>query len=413
MDERFSDDVTPHTPGQLPLWDLDDHPGLPASRAGLRTRPVVAAAAASVTALSLLGWGIAGALTGSTDGLPGVQRLSTTSSSSPTTMASRVERSIVDIVASDGGTGSEDAGTGMVLTADGDILTNNHVVDGATALRVTALATGRTYQARVVGTDATDDIAVIKLIGDPGLTPITAGDSQAVSTGTRVVAIGNAEGRGTPTVTTGTITGTDRSITAGDGGGSSERLHGLLETDAEIISGDSGGPLADTAGQVIGMDTAAAESGGQPSFGMPDNVTASTDGYAIPIADALSIAQRIVGGHASSTIVIGSPGMLGVEVGDGSSGMVAPFGAPGGLGGATTTTGADVGGVLSSGPAAAAGITAGSVITRLDGHAVASAAALTSLLAKTHGGDTVRVTWTDTAGTSHTARVTLAAGPAA
>ena len=415
------------TPGQLPLFEPSDlhsaggpwtwPPAEFATPRRSRRRPLAVAGIASVVTLALIGWGVSNGFDVMGRGLPAVHRLATTGAVSQASAVSSVERSIVDIVAQDGGTDSEDAGTGMVLTASGEVLTNNHVVKGATALSATVITTGRTYRAVVVGTDATDDVAVIKLVGASGMIPITAGDSGAVTQGTHVIAIGNAEGRGTPTVTTGAITAIGQSITASDGGNGSdsERLHGLFETDADIISGDSGGPLSDAAGQVIGMDTAAASSDSQPGWGSA--ITSSSAGYAIPIATALSLADKIVRGEASSSIVIGTPGMLGVEVTDPSDASQDPFGGSewpnDNYGQGQSVTGADVVGVVSSGPAAGAGITAGDVITAVNGSAVSSASALTTRLTGTHSGDTVRITWVDSGGQTHTASVTLAAGPAA
>lgn len=348
-----------------------------------------------VTGLAFAGWGVTDALANSaTRGFPHVAALSAGTTVSASSAEAAVNNAVVDIDATDGYSGEEDAGTGMVITSNGDVLTNNHVVADATSVTVTLVATGKSYKAKVLGTDATDDVALLKLTGVSGLATINAGDASSVADGTAVAAVGNALGRaGTPTVTTGAITGTGRDITASDGNGSSsERLTGLLETDTNIVSGDSGGPLVDSSGQVVGMDTAAAASESDGSGFEPSAITSSSDGYAIPITTALDIARKIASGKASSTIVIGTSGFLGVEIGSPSSGLA---------------------GVVSSGPAANAGITAGDTITSLNGTAVTSADGLTALLDKTHGGDRVTVGWVDVAGTSQQARVTLIAGPAA
>ena len=373
----------------------------PRRRTGLR---VTAAITAGVVMLSVGAWSVTEFLgSRNNHGLPSVHGL-TTSSRSAMSVAHDVERSVVDIVSDDGDSGDEDAGTGMILTSDGDVLTNNHVVDGATSIEARLVTTGRTYRAVVVGTDSTDDVAVIKLVGASGLTPITAGDSTAAGHGTSVIAIGNAEGSGV-TVTTGTITATGQSIVASDGEYGNEHLHGMLRTDADIISGDSGGPLTDAAGQVIGMDTAASESGSQPGFGMLSNVTSSTSGYAIPIETALSIANRILAHDASSSIVVGTPGMLGIEVARDSS--------AGEFGFAESTEGAEVVGVVQGDPAAAAGLSSGDVITELSGQPITSGEDLTKAMQSTHAGETVEVTWVDQSGTSHSANVVLMTGPAA
>jgi S1-C subfamily serine protease len=191
----------------------------------------------------------------------------------------------------------------MVLTSDGEILTNNHVIQGATRVTVTVVSTGRTYPASVVGTDPSDDVAVLQLDDASGLRVADFSDEEA-SIGEAVTAVGNAGGSGgTPSAVSGTVTALDQSITAtGETGGNPEELTGLIETDADVQAGDSGGPLYDTAsGEIIGMDTAAS-TGGQ------------VDGYAIPIASARSLAGQITSGVDSAPIHQGLPAFLGVSV---------------------------------------------------------------------------------------------------
>jgi len=247
-----------------------------------------------------------------------------------------------------------------------------------------------------------------------------------VTSGIAVAAIGNAMDKpGQPSVATGTITATGQEITASDeAGGSSERLTGLLETDADVVAGDSGGPLVDSSGQVVGMDTAGSSSSSGSMFGDATSSTASA-GFAIPITKALNVAKQIASGDASSTIVIGTPGLLGVEVaavdagsfpgkGFGGFGGAGGFGdSAGGSTGSSITQGATVAGVVSGSAAATIGLSVGDVITAVDGHTVSSAAGLSNVLDATHSGDTVSVTWTDASGTSHTADATLGTGPAA
>ncbi len=302
----------------------------------------VAGATVAATGLALGGWGmVSAAASGSpTAGFPSVSSLHADSTIDGSSVASSVDKFVVDITAYDGETGDEDAGTGMVVTSNGEVLTNNHVVAGATKLQGKVIANGKTYTAKVLGTDATDDVALIQLEGVSGLTTMSAGDTSSVTSGIAVAAIGNAEAKpGLPSVATGKITGTGQSITAGEDDGSSEQLHGLLETDADVIAGDSGGPLADSSGQVIGMDTAgsASDSGDDSQFGDSES-SGTTAGFAIPITRALNIAKQIASGKASSTVVIGTPGLLGVEVapdstsqGD-SGGESQQFGGEGGYG---------------------------------------------------------------------------------
>jgi S1-C subfamily serine protease len=276
----------------------------------------------------------------------------------------------------------------MILTADGEVLTNNHVIEGATSITATSVTTGERYAVTVMGTDPTEDVALIKLTGAHGLTPITVGDASKVSIGDPVVAIGNAGGLGgTPAVATGYVTALQQSITASDASGANpQRLTGLIETDAAIRPGDSGGPLANTKAQVVGMDTAATINGG---FG-----GATNRGYAIPIQRALSIAHEIEAGHGSATVHIGTRGMIGVQVSALSTG-----------GGATVEA------VTSGSPAQRAGIREGDTITEIDGHPVTTSDSLGTLIKAHAAGDQVTVSWTGSDGSQHSARVTLVAGP--
>src|ERR1700730_4800920 len=206
------------------------------------------------------------------------------------------------------------AGTGMVINAArGLVLTNNHVIENSTKISATVAATGKNFQAKVVGYDVTGDIALIQLQNPSGLHQVPLGDSSQVKVGDAVTALGNAQGRNAIVPAAGRITGVNRTITASDQGGvvTSETLHGMFQTDAGVVSGDSGGPLVNAAGQVIGMDTA----GNNSRF--PDQQSAA--GFAIPIKTALSVAREIAAGHASSTISIGYPPFIGIYVGQGTS----------------------------------------------------------------------------------------------
>lgn len=288
------------------------------------------------------------------------------------------------------------AGTGIVLTSDGTILTNNHVVESSTAISVTVVSTGKTYTAKVVGTDATDDIAVIKLQNASGLATAKLGDSSKVTVGTEVTAVGNAGGTGgTPSAATGTVTALDQSITASDEDGSnSENLTGMFQVNANIQAGDSGGPLYENAGgTIIGINTAASVSNGRGRFG---GSTTGTTGFAIPIAKATAIAQQILNGTSNSTIRQGYPAFLGVQIS--ATGQ---------------TAGATIAGVIDGFGAAKAGLVAGDTITSVDGKAVASSTALSGLMATYKPGDQVKIGYTDANGASHTVTVTLGEGPAA
>ncbi len=284
--------------------------------------------------------------------------------------------------------GARAAGTGMILTSDGEILTNNHVVEGATSIKVTVVSTGQTYRATVVGTDKLDDVAVLQLSGVSGLSTVTPDITSAVQVGDAITAVGNAGGAGgIPSAVSGTVTDRRTAITTNselnvDG----ERLRGLIEVDADIRSGDSGGPLYDAQGEVIGM-TAAASTG-----------RANISGYAIPITKVLRIASSIESGVETSRITIGYPAFLGVQLQRNT----------GTLG---TSGGAPVAGVLAGTPAARIGMSSGDAIIKLDGKPVASAEALTRLVQSYQPGASVTVTWVDGIGSSHTATVVLIEGP--
>ena len=294
--------------------------------------------------------------------------------------------------------GASAAGTGIVLTSSGTVLTNNHVIDGATTIKVVLPGTGRSYTAKVVGYDRTADVAVLQLEHASNLKTLRLGDSSSLTVGSLVTAYGNAGGTGSFTAARGRVTGLGKTITASDDdGGSSEQLTGLIETNAGVVPGDSGGPLLDSAGRVVGMDTAASSGAGYQSI-------SSTDAYAIPIARALTIAQEIETGHASATVHVGGTAFLGVEV-------ESPSSSYGGYGGYSSASGALVAGVVSGGPAAAAGLAAGDVITAIDGRTVTSPATVSSLILTMKPGAKVTVTYTDQAGGRHTVRVTLGSGP--
>lgn len=301
-------------------------------------------------------------------------------------IAAAVDPAIVDITASLADHGVVAVGTGMVLTSSGEALTNNHVVQGASRIRVLIGGSGAAHTAHIVATDPAADVAVIQIAGVSGLATITAGDSSTVAVGDRVVALGNALGRqGAPSVAPGRVTALEQTVTASDQGGrNAETLTGLIQMNARIQPGDSGGPLVNDRGQVIGMDTAAAR---RRSSG-------AIEGYAIPINTVLSLAHQLeqgAGVSASSPTPAQQRALLGVQVQDG-----------GGFG-------AEVIGVEEDGPAAAAGIRSGDTIVGFDGESIDSATALGSALRAHEPGDRVRVEWVDPAGRQHSGTITLAA----
>ena len=314
-------------------------------------------------------------------------------------IAARLTPSVVD-VDSNLGAGSSAAGTGIIISPDGVVLTNNHVIAGAVAIRVLLTATGRAYVGQVVGTDQTDDIAVLQMVGASGLAPAPLGNSSTVAVGDTVLALGNALGaNGPPSTAPGQVVALDQSITASDpSAGTSESLTGLIRINAPLQPGDSGGPLANLRGQVIGVDTAASS---RLRFS-----TGAGVGFAIPVNRAVSIAQDIEAGRVNSSSPAQLPGFLGVAVEDlgnveaDNPGYIPPVAA-----------GAYVVQVTPGDPAQHAGIGAGDIIESVGGAPVLSTGSLTAILAGHHAGDTVRVGWVDGAGGSHLAAVTLISAP--
>ena len=272
------------------------------------------------------------------------------------------------------------AGTGMVLTSNGTILTNHHVIEGATRIEVEVVSTGTKYEADVVGYDDSADVAVLQLQDASDLTPVDLDRKEKVAVGDEIVAVGNANGDGgAASAAAGVVTDLDQQITAQSAAGS-EELTGLIQVDADVVAGDSGGALLDADGQVIGMTTAASQ-------GQADIV-----GYAVPIDDAVTIVRKIMAGDASDTIHIGDSAFLGVQLDPQSQ---VPL----------------VAGTIEDTAAAQAQIPAGSTITALDGTPVATTDELSDLIAQHAPGDDVAVTWVDGNGAEQTATVTLGTGP--
>jgi len=279
------------------------------------------------------------------------------------------------------------AGTGMVITSSGLVLTNNHVIRGATTIRVTFPSTGRSYGARVLGYSVSGDIALLQLKNAPALTSVRLGNSAQVRVGQSVTAVGNAGGQGTLTSSNGTVVALNRTITVSDERQATAQLSHLIQIDAPLEPGDSGGPTLDTSAHVIGIDTAA-------SAGF--RFESTNEGYAIPINRAMAIVGQIRAGRSSATVHVGTTPLLGVSVAPASSG---------------SDDGAYVVSVATGSPADKAGIEAGSTIVRLDGTTVRSYDQLATILLRHHAGDTVTVTWIDRSGASHTAKIKTASGP--
>jgi S1-C subfamily serine protease len=320
---------------------------------------------------------------------------STAVSSASRRIAAKLDDSIVNITTRLS-TGGVAAGTGIVITSNGLALTNNHVIADTEQLRVENSADGSMHSAKVLGYSVTADVALIRIQGVSGLTPAPIGQAADLSLGDTVVGLGNAGGDGgEPSIAPGSVTALDQRIVASDTDGSSETLEGLIQVDAGIQPGDSGGPLANSAGRVVGIDVAASRD--DPRFSFSGG--SAGEAYAIPIQKALDIAHRITAGTGGSGIHIGATrGILGVSVGDSRF---------------SDDAGALVSRVASGSPADDAGIESGAAITAIDGTAVGSASDLTRVMAPYGPDDTVRVTWTDDAGDSHHATIALESAPPA
>jgi S1-C subfamily serine protease len=308
-------------------------------------------------------------------------------------LAAKVDPGLVDINTRLSHENGGVAGTGIVLSPSGRVLTNNHVISGGTSIDVTDVGNGQTYPATVVGYDRSHDVAVLQLQNASALQTASIGDSSSVAVADPIAAIGNAGGRGgTLSIVAGTVSSLGNAITViDDVTGSAEHLAGLIRIAADLQPGDSGGPLVNTAGQVVGIDTAAATG----------SHSSDAEGFAIPINDAIAISRQIEAGTASLSVHIGPTGALGIVVQtpttrarDGSA-----------------VSGALVTGVTAGSPCAQSGLVPADVIVSLDGIAVDSPTAMITLLVSHHPGDLVQLEWLNPSGQQHHATVLLVVGP--
>jgi S1-C subfamily serine protease len=264
----------------------------------------------------LVGGGLGGGLVSGFDGSGGsgnvvhvaTSKLASQQTSDVATIASEIDPAVVFVTSKvlvdestdgfGGGSMEEEEtleGTGMIVTSSGEVITNNHVIDGATSISVTLNGSTKSYTAKLVGANATNDVALLQIEGVSGLPTVTFGDSSDIQVGDSVVATGNALALGSsPTVTTGIISAENRTITAEDDSGNSETLHGLFQTDAAINPGNSGGPLVDSAGDVIGMNTAGA---GDSS----DGSSTQDIGFSIPSNEIVSLLSSLEAGGTGSS----------------------------------------------------------------------------------------------------------------
>ncbi len=362
---------------------------------------VVLAAVVAASAGAGIGWSLAHALEAprstavATPGESPIQpqRGGSSSALNASAVAAKVVPAVVNINTTLAGGGSA-AGTGLIVTASGEVQTNDHVVRGSTSITVTVQGRSQTYPAHVVAVNQGEDVALIKIEGASGLPTVTFGDSTVLKVGDSVLAIGNALGRGgSPRVTQGSITGLDQTITASEGRSQSETLSGMIESDAAIYPGDSGGALVNASGQVVGMITAGQATGFRSA--------ASDVGYAIPSNNALKVVNTIRAGEHAAGLIYGQVGYVGVSAQTLTAAAAAQLGL-------NVSSGALVVGVQPRSPAEAAGITQGSAITSVGGTAVTSTATLGDAVKAHKPGEKVSVTWVNKSGT-HSSTVSLGA----
>lgn len=304
----------------------------------------------------------------------------------PSAMVAQVGPQVVNINTKLGYNNAVGAGTGIVIDPSGVVLTNNHVISGATDISAFSVGDGRTYGVDVVGYDRTQDVAVLQLRGAGGLP--TAAIGGGVNVGEPIVALGNTGGQGgTPRAVAGKVVALGQTVQASDAlTGAEEQLSNLIQVDAAIQPGDSGGPIVNNMGQVVGMNTAASD-----NFQMSQGGT----GFAIPIGQAMGIAGQIRSGGGAATVHVGPTAFLGLGVVDNGG------------------SGAKVARVVGNAPAASVGISNGDVITAIDGVPINSATAMSDALTPHHPGDGISVTWQSKSGGTRTESVMLAEGPPA
>jgi S1-C subfamily serine protease len=335
--------------------------------------------------------------------LPAASPQNTKADAAAKKIAQKVDPGIVDITTTFASASGTAEATGMILTSNGLVLTNNHVVEDAATLSVRDVATNTTYVGTVVGYDLTQDVALIQLKNASGLTTIKTASSDKIASGEKIVGIGNAGGLGgTPSYVAGNVVALNQSITAGDptNPAGSESLSGLIEVNAAIQPGDSGGPLVNSKGKVVGMNTAGSSLNG--GFGFSSGATSSSRGYAIPINTALAIVSSIQTDKAMSGVHIGATAFLGVEF----DSAAAAFG------NVNSSSGVTIAGTIPGTPAQKDGLAAGDVITSIDGQSVTTGSELQTFLQSKKPGDTIHVDFVNVNGKSTTVSIVLTAGPA-
>ncbi|KAA0022296.1 S1C family serine protease [Antrihabitans cavernicola] len=302
--------------------------------------------------------------------------------------------------------GLEGAGTGIVLTDSGQVITSHHVIKGASSISVTDVGTGLIYDAKPIGYDSDHDIALLQLANAGGLPTAKFGDSSGVAVGDQVAAIGNAGGvGGVPTPVTGAAVDLDSTIVArNDADFSRKYLTGLIEVDADVAPGQSGGSLVNRVGEVVGVIAAASTNDTSPEDPPAQGSTpvapvppaSPRRGFAVPINQVMAIVKDIQAGKASDTVHIGPTAVLGVLVSDNDPGK---------------PPGAHVDGALFGTPADEAGMTDGDLITEMDGKRIDSAKTMRAIISGHRPGDVIQFVWTTKEGNPKAAAITLDDGP--
>src|SRR5256714_922495 len=296
------------------------------------------------------------------------------------TVKARPNAGIVDIYTTLGYERGLAAGTGMIISRSGEVLTNNHVIRGATKFKVVDVTTHHKYSATVVGYSVSRDIAVLQLAHAWGLRTVKRGGAIPLHVGMRIIARGNAQGRGGPPKTArGRIIALHQQIFAEDESGDAEALNNMIATNAPVVPGYSGGPLENSQNRVLGIVTAGSTSGVHR-------------GFAIPLKQALQIVHRIESGKSNAVVHVGPTAFLGVTLDDVSGG-------------------AKIHSVLPGKPADAAGLAKGDVITALNGATISSSADVRQAVLTLVPGKAVPIGWTDTNGLAQTGTITPISGP--
>ena len=356
-----------------------------------KKKPAILATGIVVGALALMGLGIGG-------GVLIEQGLGTTSIATPSlssggdgnttitqeestiaAVAEKVGPSVVSIVTETqiqsyyGTTSGEGAGTGIIVSEDGYVMTNNHVIDGATTVSVIDSEGALYDDVEVIGRDPLNDIAFLKINSTDTFTPAALGNSSSIRVGQQVVAIGNALGQYSNTVTSGIVSGTGRPVTASSGYGDSESLTDLIQTDASINSGNSGGPLVNMSGQVIGINTAIVEDANGIGFSIPIN---STKGVLAEVLATGEVSRAYLGvNYLSVTPDVAREYDLPVNYG------------------AYVYASQGANAVASGSPAAEAGLQTNDIILKINDETIGEDGGLSSIIGQYRPGDTVTITY--------------------